>query len=60
MAEKIKVKAKIDAGHHRKYGEIKKGKSYTIDENDFGDQLFERPSKNWKAPWEQTKEQKGD
>jgi len=48
----ITVKAKINAGHHPKYGEIKKGKPYTIDENDFGEQLFERPDKNWKAPWE--------
>jgi len=48
----ITVTARIDAGHHPKYGEIKKGQPYTIDENDFGDQLFDRPEKGWKAPWE--------
>jgi len=40
---KIDVTAKIDAGVHLKYGEIKAGRTYTIDEEDFGDQLFHRP-----------------
>jgi hypothetical protein len=40
---KITVKAKIDGGIHLKYGEIIKGKEYEIEEEDFGDQLFERP-----------------
>ncbi|PKN46761.1 MAG: hypothetical protein CVU59_05025 [Deltaproteobacteria bacterium HGW-Deltaproteobacteria-17] len=40
---KITVKAKIDGGIHLKYGEIKAGQSYEIEEADFGDQLFERP-----------------
>lgn len=59
MSGKIEVKARIDAGHHRKYGEIIKGRKYIIDANDFGEQLFERPNKNWKAPWER-QEEKGD
>jgi len=52
MAKAIKVKAKINAGHHPIYGQIIAGKTYTIDPNHFGEQLFERPSKSWKAPWE--------
>lgn len=40
---KITVKAKIDAGVHLKYGPIIKGQEYEIEENDFGNQLFERP-----------------
>ena len=63
MAEKITVKARIDAGHHPKYGEIVKGREYTIDANDFGAQLFARPEKGWKAPWERKAaepESKGD
>lgn len=40
---KIDVTAKIDGGVHLKYGEIKAGRTYTIDEEDFGEQLFHRP-----------------
>ena len=40
---KITVTAKIDGGVHLKYGEIVKGKQYAIEEEDFGEQLFERP-----------------
>ncbi|MCF6180060.1 MAG: hypothetical protein L3J63_11830 [Geopsychrobacter sp.] len=54
MPKPIKVKAKINGGHHPIYGQIVKGQTYTIHETHFGDQLFERPSKNWKAPWERT------
>lgn len=39
----IKVTAKIDGGTHIKYGEIKKDQQYSIDEEDFGEQLFHRP-----------------
>jgi len=31
-------------GTHPKYGPLKAGQKLTIDEADFGDQLFERPS----------------
>ena len=34
---KIDVTAKIDGGVHLKYGEIKAGRTYTIDEEDFGE-----------------------
>lgn len=40
---KITVKAKIDGGIHLKHGPIIKGQNYTIDEEDFGAELFERP-----------------
>lgn len=40
---KINVVAKITAGVHPKYGAIIEGQTYTIDEQDFGDQLFDRP-----------------
>lgn len=49
---KIVVVAKIDAGILLKYGEIQAGKKYEIDEEDFGDQLFERPSPGWLSPHE--------
>jgi hypothetical protein len=40
---KITVKAKIDGGTHIKYGPIIKGQEYSIEEEDFGAELFERP-----------------
>lgn len=40
---KITVKAKIDGGVHLKHGPIIKGQEYTIEEEDFGAELFERP-----------------
>lgn len=53
MAEKIKVKGKGDFGFHPGLRvEVKKGEEYTIDAEDFADQLFERPSPEWRAPWE--------
>lgn len=51
----ITVKAKIDAGFHpglQKH--IAKGESYEIGEQQFSDELFERPSPDWLAPWEQS------
>jgi len=53
MSKFINVKARINGGHHPLYGQIIAGKTYTIDPNHFGEQLFERPSKGWLAPWEQ-------
>lgn len=53
MAEKITVKGKGDLGFHPGLRvEIKKDEEYTIDAEDFADQLFERPSPEWRAPWE--------
>jgi len=49
---RIVVKAKIDGGIHVKYGEIAKGREYEIDEEDFGAELFERPSPEWLSPHE--------
>ena len=39
----ITVTARIDGGVHLKYGEIVKGRQYTIEEEDFGAELFDRP-----------------
>jgi len=41
---RITVTALIDGGVHLKYGEIKAGREYTIDEEDFGAELFARPN----------------
>lgn len=50
---KITVKAKIDAGYHQGLNiNIVQGESYTIDESQFGSELFERPPPEWLAPWE--------
>lgn len=49
---KIEVKAKMTAGTHPVHGPIIKGQAYTIEEGQFAPQLFERPSKDWQAPWE--------
>lgn len=54
---KITVKAKIDGGIHLKYGEIKAGQSYEIEEADFGDQLFERPP-GFESPHERAEREK--
>lgn len=49
----ITVKAKMTAGYHSGLNaEIIEGQEYTIDETQFGSQLFERPSPDWLAPWE--------
>ena len=49
----ITVKAKITAGYHPGLNaEIIKDQEYSIDESKFGDELFERPSPDWLAPWE--------
>jgi hypothetical protein len=52
---KIEVKAKITAGVHPKHGPIINGRTYTIEEHEYADQLFERPSPEWLAPWEREK-----
>lgn len=49
---KITVKAKVTAGVHPVHGPIIEGQEYTIEEHQFAPQLFERPSKDWRAPWE--------
>jgi len=49
----ITVTAKIDGGTHPKYGAIVKDREYTIAEEDFGAELFERPSHDWLSPHEQ-------
>ena len=40
----IKVIAKIGDTYHPKYGLLKKGAEYEIDEQDYGDELFEKIS----------------
>jgi hypothetical protein len=52
----ITVKAKITAGFHPGLNtNITQGEEYTMEEAQWGDQLFERPSPEWLAPWEQPK-----
>ena len=48
----ITVTAKITAGTHKVHGPIVKGQKYTMREDQFAPELFERPSKDWLAPWE--------
>ena len=48
----ITVVAKGDLGTHPVHGPIQAGQSFTIEEEQFADQLFERPSPEWQAPWE--------
>ncbi len=55
----IIVKAKIDAGIHMKYGEIKAGKTYTIAEEDFGAELFERPE-GFESPHEKADRERAE
>jgi hypothetical protein len=51
--KQITVKAKISAGYHPGINtEIVKDQEYTIDESKWGEELFERPSPDWLAPWE--------
>ncbi len=38
----IKVTSKISNTYHPKYGELVAGQEYEIDEQDFGDEIFER------------------
>lgn len=52
---KVEVKAKITAGVHPQHGPIVQGRTYTIEEHEYADQLFERPSAEWLAPWEREK-----
>jgi hypothetical protein len=54
---KITVKAKITAGYHPGLNtNIIQGDEYVIEEEQFGDQLFDRPSPDWLAPWERPAE----
>ena len=41
-----------DLGTHVKFGALVPGATIIIDEEDFGDQLFERPSPDWRSPHE--------
>ena len=48
----ITVKAKGNFGFHPGLRtEIRKGQEYTMDESEFGEELFERPA-GWIPPWE--------
>lgn len=50
---KITVKAKTTAGFHPGLNiNIVEGEEHIIEESQFADQLFERPSPDWLAPWE--------
>ena len=41
-----------DPGTHPRYGALKPGAKIAIEEEDFGAELFERPSKGWLSPHE--------
>lgn len=56
---KITVKARIDGGVHLKHGPIIKGQTYTIDEEDFGAELFERPE-GFESPHEKTDRERAE
>lgn len=52
----ITVKIRTDRGPlgtHPKYGKLIPGATITIDDKDFGEALFERPSPDWRSPHEQ-------
>jgi hypothetical protein len=53
---KIDVKVRSDVGDpgcHPKYGQLVPGTTMTIEEEEFGAGLFERPAKDWLSPHEQ-------
>ena len=56
---KITVKARIDGGIHLKHGEIIAGKTYHIDEEDFGAELFERPE-GFESPHEKADRERAE
>lgn len=59
MAKNITVKAKITAGWHPGLrAEIIEGHEYIMNEHEWSGELFERPSPDWLAPWEQPPEPK--
>lgn len=49
----VKVRKDIEATQHHIYGLLEPGKSVNIEEEDFGDELFDRPSTGWLSPLEQ-------
>lgn len=52
---KVKVRADIgDPGIHPKYGPLRPGTEITIEEEEFGAGLFERPHAEFISPHEQT------
>jgi len=48
---KITVTAKDDLGFSPKFGQIVKGQTHEIDEEDFADQLFDGPTPDYKPIW---------
>lgn len=49
----VKVRTDIgDPGVHHKFGTLTPGDKITMDEEDFGGGLFERPSPEWLSPHE--------
>lgn len=58
---KVKVRSDIgDPGTHPKFGQLVPGTEITMDEEDFGAGLFERPSPKWLSPLELTDKAKGE
>lgn len=59
MPKIITVKAKITAGWHPGLrAEIIEGCDYSMQEHEWSADLFERPSSDWLAPWEEQPETK--
>ncbi len=49
---KIIVTAKDNLGHSPKFGDIRKGQTYTIEETDFAPELFDAPDGFDTTPYE--------
>lgn len=47
---KISVKARIGDTIHPKYGLLVKGQEYTIEKEEFGEEIFERPVVSGQGP----------
>jgi hypothetical protein len=57
----VKVRSDIgDPGRHPKYGALTPGDSVTIDEEDFGAGLFDRPTPDYLSPHELADKAKGE
>lgn len=57
----VKVRKDIgDPGRHQKYGALKPGTTITIEEEDFGVGLFERPTPEWLSPHELADKTRGE
>lgn len=59
MPKIITVKARLTAGYHPGLrAEIIEGREYSMPEQEWSAELFERPAPDWLAPWERQTESK--